>query len=93
MFSLVNRIIVESKRLTKEEETAEELLSARREALRKAQADLEESLNRSERLRRQKRSLLRKGNAMARLCMQELEELEEQERSASVAAPSVDASH
>lgn len=77
---VVGRIISESKRLDKEEESAEELLASRRAALRQAQADLDESLNRLERLRKQKRQLISKGNEMARLGLQSLDELEEEER-------------
>ncbi|KAK2589469.1 hypothetical protein QQS21_012854, partial [Conoideocrella luteorostrata] len=79
------RIITESKRLNREEESAEELLASRRAALRQAQLDLDESLNRLERLRRQKRQLLSKGNEMARLGLQSLDELEEEERRESEA--------
>lgn len=80
---VVGRIISESKRLNKEEESAEELLASRRAALRQAQADLDESLNRLERLRKQKRQLISKGNEMARLGLQSLDELEAEERKES----------
>ncbi|KID82168.1 hypothetical protein MGU_10519 [Metarhizium guizhouense ARSEF 977] len=85
MSVLVGRIISESKRLNREEESAEELLASRREALRQAQADLDESLNRLERLRKQKRQLLSKGNEMTRLGLQSLDELDEEERRESEA--------
>ncbi|KAG8417829.1 hypothetical protein J3458_005288 [Metarhizium acridum] len=81
----LGRIISESKRLNREEESAEELLASRREALRQAQADLDESLNRLERLRKQKRQLLSKGNEMTRLGLQSLDELDEEERRESEA--------
>ena len=87
----MSRIISESKRIDREEESAEELLSARRSALRQAQADLEEALNRLVRLRRQKRQLVTRGNEMARLGLQSLDELEEVERQESEAVIDVQA--
>lgn len=77
--------------MNREEESAEDSLSSRREALRRAQADLDEALNRLERLRRQKRQLLTKGNEMARLGLQSLDELEERDRDESEAVIAVQA--
>ncbi|KZL75075.1 hypothetical protein CI238_11125 [Colletotrichum incanum] len=83
------RIISESRRLENKEEAAKELLSARRNALRQAQADLDESLARLERLRRQKRQLMTKGSEITRLSLQSLDELEEAERAKSEAVISM----
>lgn len=59
------------------------LLLQRREALRKAQAKMDEALDRLERLRRQKRQLHTKGKEMVQRSLSSLDELEEIERQES----------
>jgi len=79
----VSRIVSESRRLESAEESAELLLLQRREALRKAQAEMDEALDRLERLRRQKRQLRTKGKEMVQRGLSSLDELEDLERQES----------
>ncbi|KAF4982161.1 hypothetical protein FDECE_17563 [Fusarium decemcellulare] len=80
----VTRIIEEAKRLEKAEEAAEELLSSRREALRLAQRELDESLSQLESCRKRKKELVSRGVEMTRRGLDSLDELEEVERAESL---------
>jgi hypothetical protein len=89
---LVSRIVIESKRLDQEEQDAEELFRAEREAFAQAQRRLDESLARLDRIRRQKRSLLTKGTVMVQRGLASLDEVEEVERQESSAVMEAQAS-
>ncbi|KAF4337784.1 hypothetical protein FBEOM_8335 [Fusarium beomiforme] len=78
--SRFTRIINEAKRLDQREAEAEELLSRRREALRQAQRELDESLSELESCRKRKRDLTKKGAEMTRRGLESLEELERAEQ-------------
>ncbi|KAG7402992.1 hypothetical protein Forpe1208_v000003 [Fusarium oxysporum f. sp. rapae] len=76
----LTRIITEAKRLDQREAEAEELLSRRREALRQAQRELDESLSELESCRKRKRDLTKKGAEMTRRGLDSLEALERAEQ-------------
>lgn len=84
LISVVTRVLSEARRLDAEELAAEELLQARHAAFAEAQKsfvlrqqELEESLARLSRVRKQRRSLISKGNEMVRLNQEALEGLDE----------------
>jgi peptidoglycan hydrolase CwlO-like protein len=81
----VTRIINETKRLEEREAAVEELLSVRREALRVAQRELDESLSQLESCRKRKKVLMSRGVEMTRRGLDSLDELEEAERADSAA--------
>ncbi|KAL0936737.1 uncharacterized protein CTRU02_208952 [Colletotrichum truncatum] len=57
----VERLMVESRRLDDEEEETEELFRKRMEALQKAQAEVNETLAKLDRVRKAKRIVFKKG--------------------------------
>lgn len=93
---LVSRIVAEAKRIDAEEEVAENdfrerrrLMAEKQELLRRAQQDLDESLARLDRLRKQKRQIFSKGREMTVRAARDLDELEELDRRDSEVATSV----
>ncbi|KAK1989771.1 hypothetical protein LX36DRAFT_664904 [Colletotrichum falcatum] len=61
---VVDRLLTEADRLEREEEAEEILLRKRAEALRRAQAEMDESLSKLDRLRKAKRMVFKKGRAI-----------------------------
>ncbi|EXF84535.1 hypothetical protein CFIO01_13753 [Colletotrichum fioriniae PJ7] len=60
----LDRLLTEADRLEREEEAEESLLRKRAEALRRAQAEMDESLSKLDRLRKAKRMVFKKGRAI-----------------------------
>ncbi|RFN44857.1 hypothetical protein FIE12Z_10903 [Fusarium flagelliforme] len=79
----LTHIINKAKRLEEREAAAEELLSSRREALRVAQRELDESLSQLETCRKRKKELVSRGVEMTRRGLDSLDELEEAEKAES----------
>ena len=72
----MSRIIDEAKRLDDQEAAVEALLNSRRENLKRAQRELDESLSQLESCRRRKRLLVSRGVELTKKGVNTLEELE-----------------